>query len=247
MIKAQPVFLAFHPLKGANRIVGFPDASYKNNEDKSSQRALTIFLAETRSQYDGETSSRGSLVEYESHKITATTMSTTVAELYSLMKCFGTMLYLEGLWADLSGEDAELHLRTDANNLVTTAKTTHQPEQKETIHLIQMLRRESNSGSIDDLAHVISQYCLSDALTKHSAKPDELIKAVETGVLQQVDLHPPFRSLLKHKAFLCQWLCNTLPTTNHPRAIRPQNLITFLGEHIWEEMQSVLYSSSGRH
>ena len=246
MIKAQPVFLAFHPLKGANRIIGFPDASYKNNEDKSSQRALTIFLAETRSQYDGETSSKGSLVEYESHKITATTMSTTVAELYSLMKCFGTMLYLKGLWADLSGEDAELHLRTDANNLVTTAKTTHQPEQKETIHLIQMLRRESNSGSIDDLAHVISQYCLSDALTKHSAKPDELIKAVETGVLQQVDLHPPFRSLLKHKAFLCQWLCNTLPTTNHPRAIRPQNLITFLGEHIWEEMQSVLYSSSGR-
>ena len=156
------------------------------------------------------------------------------------------MLYLKGLWADLSCEDAELHLRTDANNLVTTAETTHQPEQKETIHLIQMLRRESNSGSIDDLAHVVSQYCLSDALTKHSAKPVELITVVETGVLKQVDLHPPFRSLLKHKDILCHWLCNTLPTTKHSRAIRPQNLIIFLGEHVWPEMQSQLYSSSGR-
>ena len=171
-------------------------------------------------------------------------MSTTVAELYSLMECFGTCLYLKGLWADLSGENSEVHLRTDANNLVTTAKTTHQPEQ-ETIHLIQMLRRESNSGSIDDLAHVVSQYCLSDALTKHSAKPDELIKAVETGVLKQVDLHPPFRSLLKHKAFLCHWLCNNLPTSSRSQAIRPQNLITFLGEHVWEEMQVQLYSKSG--
>jgi hypothetical protein len=43
-----------------------------------------------------------------------------------------------------------------------------------------MLRRESNSSAIDDLAHLVSKYCLSDALTKHSAKPDELVKAVET-------------------------------------------------------------------
>ena len=97
MIKSQPVFLAFHPLKSPTRIIGFPDASYKNNEDKSSQRALTIFLAENRSWDEGQTSARGSLIDYESHKITATTMSTTVAELYSLMKCFGTCLYLKGL------------------------------------------------------------------------------------------------------------------------------------------------------
>ena len=88
MIKTQPVYLAFHPLKGACRIVGFPDASYKNNEDKSSQRALTIFLAEQRSTR-GDTSARGSLIEYESHKITATTMSTTVA---SLARAFGIVV-----------------------------------------------------------------------------------------------------------------------------------------------------------
>ena len=39
-----------------------------------------------------------------------------------------------------------------------------------------MLRRESNSGAIDDLAHVVRAQCLSDALTKHSAKADELIR-----------------------------------------------------------------------
>jgi hypothetical protein len=46
-----------------------------------------------------------------------------------------------------------------------------------------MLRKEACSGGIDDLAHVRTAHCLSDCLTKHSAKPGELIKAVETGVL----------------------------------------------------------------
>ena len=78
-------------------------------------------------------------------------------------------------------------MRTDANNLVTTASTTHLPEQKETIHMIQMLRKESSSGAIEDLAHVISENCLSDALTKNSAKPEALLKAVETGILRAVD------------------------------------------------------------
>ena len=92
-------------------------------------------MAEQRASY-GDSSAKGSLIDYESPKITATTLATTAAELYSLMKCFGKRLYLKGLLADLSGENAELHLRTDANNLVTTAKTTHQPEKKETSHLI---------------------------------------------------------------------------------------------------------------
>ena len=99
-----------------------------------------------------------------------------MAQLYALMKYFGTSLFLEGLWAEISSDDLEIKMRTDANNLVTTAKTSHQPEQKETFHLIQMLRRESNSG--EDLAHVVSAQCLSDALTKHSSRADELIRAV---------------------------------------------------------------------
>ena len=104
-------------------------------------------------------------------------MSTTVAELHGLMRCYGSALFLRGLWSDITGEIADVHIRTDANNLVTTASTTNQPEQKETMHLIQMLRKESNSGQMHDLAHVRSEDCLADLLTKHSAKADELIKA----------------------------------------------------------------------
>ena len=222
-IKGQPVTMRFWPLKGKLRLLGIPDASYKNNEDKSSQRAHVIFLCEQRPDI-ASANLRGSLVDYESHKITVTTQSTTVAELHAFMKCFGTTLFLKGLWADLSGECAEIHMRTDANNLVTTAKTTHAPEQKETIHLIQMLRKESISGKIDDLAHVSSADCLSDCLTKHSAKPDAIIQAVESGYLKNIDKHPPFRTLLKHKAFLGKWIAGNLK--------KPLEVISFLVEDV---------------
>ena len=55
-----------------------------------------------------------------------------------------------------------------------------------------------------DLAHVRSEGCLADLLTKHSAKADELIKAVLTGNLMNVDAHPPFRTMLQNKAFLVE-------------------------------------------
>eukprot|EP00973_Karenia_brevis_P013607 1846678-Karenia_brevis.AAC.1 len=61
------------------------------------------------------------------------------------MKCFGNGLFLRGLCKDVSGQEAETHIRTDANNLITTAQPTHLPEQKETIHQINMLRAESSS------------------------------------------------------------------------------------------------------
>ena len=64
-----------------------------------------------------------------------------------------------------------------------------------------MLRHESNTGNIDDLSHVASEFCLADPLTKHTAKPDELVRSIETGILRQVDTHKPFRTLVKHKAF----------------------------------------------
>ena len=204
--------MRFWPLQGKLGIVGYPDAAYRNNSDSSSQRGQVIFLAEPRTKHQ---SSKGSLIDFESHKINKTTLSTTVAELYSLMKCFGTCQMLRGLWMDLSAECAQVHIRTDANNLVTTAASTHLPEQKETIHMIQMLRKEACSGSIDDLAHVRTQVCLSDCLTKSSAKPDALRKAVETGVLPDVDMHPPFRFLLDHKAFLIQWVSQHLHPPGH--------------------------------
>ena len=104
---------------------------------------------------------------------------------------------------DLSGSNAEVHIRTDANNLVTTAKTTHLPEQKETIHMIQQLRHEACSGEIKDLAHVATEDCLADALTKTSAKQKALIEAVNSGILPNLDKHPPFREIMagRHKAY----------------------------------------------
>ncbi len=121
---------------------------------------------------------------------------------------------------DITGTEADLHMRTDANNLVTTASTTHLPEQKETIHMIQMLRKEAQSGRIHDLAHVSSEDCMSDCLTKQSASPDALIKAVVTGVLPNVDKHPPFREMLKdkHRAYsaLALWCTQNV---RHARGI----------------------------
>ena len=142
----------------------------------------------------------------------------TVAELHGLMRCYSWALFLRGLWSDITGEIADVHIRTDAFNLVTTASTTHQPEQKETMHLIQMLREESNSGQMHDLAHVRSEDCLADSLTKHSAKADELIKAVLTGNLMNVDAHPPFRAMLQNKAFLVEWLAHNTKHGPDPTA-----------------------------
>ena len=127
-----------------------------------------IFIASERAK--GVTSSRGSLVDYESQKIKRTVLSTTVSELYAFMKCFGTCQFLRGLWMDISGQPAEVHMRTDANNLVTTATTTHLPEQKETIHMINQLRTEASSGAIDDLAHVVTEDMLVLNKVKHKTR-----------------------------------------------------------------------------
>ena len=139
---------------------------------------------------------------------------------------------------DLTGRCAEIHMRTDANNLVTTASTTHLPEQKEPIHMIQMLRTEACSGNIHDLAHVVSADCLADPLTKNSAKPDALLKAIDTGVLPNVDKHPPFRELMKkhHKAYLSQWLVRNIH--NAP------TLTYFMGVPIGVEVASFLASTN---
>ena len=83
-----------------------PDASYQNNSDGRSQRGLVVCLAEARR--PNQTGAHGSVIEYESHKITRTTLNVTVAELYALMHGFGTGQWIRGLWTDLSGERTEL-------------------------------------------------------------------------------------------------------------------------------------------
>ena len=48
ILKSNYIDSRHWPLRGNNRILGFPDASYRNNADKSSQRAHVIFIAEER-------------------------------------------------------------------------------------------------------------------------------------------------------------------------------------------------------
>ena len=152
-IKSQPVKRQYWPLTGPLRILGFADASHRTTDDGSAQRGMTVFLAESRERSSSDGMTYGSLIDYESQKIKKTVLS-TVAELYSFMKCFGSCQFLKGLWMDMSGETANIHMRTDAKNLVTAARTIYWPEQKDTIHMISMLRKEACSGSIHDLAHI---------------------------------------------------------------------------------------------
>ena len=55
--------------------------------------------------------------------------------------------------------------------------------------MISMRRKEACSGSIHDFAHIPTPNCLSDCLTKASAKADNLITAVKTEILLDVDTH----------------------------------------------------------
>eukprot|EP00973_Karenia_brevis_P080486 11166381-Karenia_brevis.AAC.1 len=127
-------------------------------------------------------------------------------------------------------------MRTDANNLITTAQTTHLPEQKETTHQINVLRAESNSGSMDDLAHVASANGLGGPLTRVSANADILIKAVMTGVLSRVDQNPSFRELMKdkHRAYmiLADWCVQSMTM--------PAEIVTCLGLYIQPQVQHCL-------
>ena len=68
--------------------------------------------------------------------------------------------------------------------------------------MISMLRKEACSGSFHDLAHFPTQKIWAGCSTKASAKADNLITAVKTGRLLDVDIHSDFRTRLEHKAFL---------------------------------------------
>ena len=109
---------------------------------------MTVFLEEFREHSSKDGMTYGSFVRYASQKMNRTVLSTTVAELFSFMQCFGVYQFRRGFWKDISGEVAEIHMGTDAKNLVTTARTIHLPEQKDTIRMISMLRKEACSGSI---------------------------------------------------------------------------------------------------
>jgi hypothetical protein len=70
---------------------------------------------------------------------------------------------------------------------------------------------------------------LADSLTKASARADNLIQAVTTGNLLQVDVHPSFRSLIQHRAYTVNWCINNLK--------RSHDIATFFTEDIGEDIR----------
>ena len=64
-IKSQPVKLQYSPLTEPLRRLGFPDVSYRNNDD----RGMTVFLAESRERSSKDGVPNGSLVDDESQRI----------------------------------------------------------------------------------------------------------------------------------------------------------------------------------
>ena len=76
-LKSQPVKLQYWPLAGPLRILGFPDASYRNNDDGSSQRGMTVFLAESRERSSRDGMTYGSMIDFESRQIKKTVLSTS--------------------------------------------------------------------------------------------------------------------------------------------------------------------------
>ena len=136
---------------------------------------------------------------------------------------------------DLYGEVAQIHMRTDAKNLVTSARTIHLLEQQETIHMVSMLRKEACSGSIHDLAHIPTQNCLADCLTKASAKADSLITVVQTGNLLDVDIHLDFRTMMERKASLSTF------THMRKRSLLPEHSQDFLVQTTQEGPFQVMF------
>ena len=128
-LKSQPVKLQFWPLTDRWDVLDFLVPPTRNNEDWSSQRGMTVFF------YQNCVSIPRRM---ECHmEVLLTTKGKRSREPYSQQpwqNCihswkFGSCQFLSGLWMDLSSQVADIHMRTDAKNLVTTARTIHLPEQ----------------------------------------------------------------------------------------------------------------------
>ena len=105
--------------------------------------------------------------------------------------------------------------------------------------MIQMLRKEAVSGAIDDLGHVRTADMMADCLTKASVKADNLVRAVETGILPNCDASPEFRKGLKHKAYFVGWLCSHLAPPSGRRDFKHMKEIThFMGEDVSSEVNA---------
>lgn len=156
------------PLRGGCKTLGFPDASYRNNADNSSQRAHAIFIAEDQQVPDAKAKTkpdgncRGAIVDYEPHK---------GHDNDPKYHGCGTSRPEQVLWyVFVSPWPLGRHCRRsdpNSHNFVTTAQNTHRPKQKGAHQLIQMLRHESNTRQLHDLSHVASEYTFTKLKKKN--------------------------------------------------------------------------------
>ena len=89
--------------------------------------------------------------------------------------------------------------------LVTTARTTHLPELKETIHMIFLCKRKPVQEVFMILLTFQHKIVWQFVWQKSSAKVDNLFTPVKTWKLLEVDVHPNFRTLMEHKDCLSTW------------------------------------------
>ena len=125
----------YWPLKGKLRLVGFPDAAYRNNADNSSQRGQVFLLVEERTV---SKNGFGSMIGFESDKMNRAVLFTTASELYYILfKKLGLVnFFVVCGWTSVP----RAWLFTCGLMLITwytTASRTWVPEQKETVHMVQ--------------------------------------------------------------------------------------------------------------
>ena len=109
--------------------------------------------------------------------------------------------------------------------------------------MISMLRKEAFSGSIHDLAYIPTQNCLADCLTKAAAKAYNLITAVQTRKMLDIDMHPDFITLMEHKNFLSIW-CKTCLHTREKEAFFLNTLMISLVQTAQEGPFQVMFAGT---
>ena len=123
-------------------------------------------------------------------------LATIVAELHSFMQCFGSCPFFRGSWIGTSDEVANIHMKTDAENLVITARTfltclNKKHPQDLNVSKGSLFREYSwsCSHSIPDVLSILFNGGIS--------KSRQLDVIGETGMLLDVDIHLDYRTFME--------------------------------------------------
>ena len=215
-LMSPPVKLQFWPLTGPLRIIGFPDASYRNNEDGfCTKKHGSVLIRITWAINKGRNVIWKFDWFWKPMDKKRAVLSPTCGWAFLLHEVFWFMPVSPRI------VDGPIWPSCKKSTWEADAREPGKQQQEQFMYLnkrrqftwISMLRKEACSGSTHDLAHISTQNCLAGCLTKASAKADNLVTAAKTGKLSEVDIHPNFRTLMEHKAFLSTWCKTFMHTT----------------------------------